>query len=191
MDIEFDKEKIKKYYYALTVGGATFVGVIVLSLIISQMFTQSRKLTDEAIAKSAKLTQLQDKKKILDKLSSRETELKKSADTLAAALPDDKDIGRLFIQLNGVIVDAGGSIKGIAGGSVAEAAQTSSSDVGTNLKRYSFTLPVNLKSYEAVKGLLTKTKQALRLMDVTSVSMSSPDGGTMDANITINTYSRK
>jgi hypothetical protein len=189
MDIEFDKEKIKKYYYALAVGGATFVGAIILLIVINQMFAQSKKLTAEAVVKTQKLTQLQAKKAILDNLSSKETELKANALALSSALPEDKDIGRLFIQMNGVITDAGGSIKGIAGGSPSDTA--TSSTIGNTLKKYSFTLPVNLANYDAVKSLLAKAKQALRLMDVTSISMSSPDGGTMDANITINTYSRK
>ncbi len=190
MELGFDKDEIKKYYYAIAVGAGIFVGIIILSFVLSGLYKQSKKLTDEMNEKTNYLTQLQDRKKILDDLSSREDELKKDAAALSSALPDSKDIGRLFIQLNGLITDSGGSVKGIAGGGTGDSGTGTSTTITSSLRKYSFTLPVNLQNYEAVKSLLTKTKKVIRLMDVSSISMSSPDGGKMDATVTINTYSR-
>ena len=187
MELEIDKQKIKKYNYAIILGSITFFGSVIALVIVSQMIGQARKIKSEVDQKTAVYKQLSDKKDILDSLSSRETELKKNAETLATALPEDKDVGRLFIQLTGLVSESGGSIRGITAGS----AEASVTDVGSTLNKYSLTLPITFNNYESVKTFFDKTDNALRLMSISSISLSSENGGTTNANITINTYSRK
>jgi Tfp pilus assembly protein PilO len=185
IDISVNKEIIKKYQYSIIVAGATFIGAIILIVVISQLYTKSKQVTAEANAKTVVLDQLKEKKTILDNLKNREAELKESSRKLAVALPEDKDIGRLFIQLNGLITETGGNVQGLANGT------TTQSEISENLTKYTFTIPTNFSDYQTLKTFFVKSKQALRLINISALSISSPNGGPVDASITVNAYSRK
>jgi Tfp pilus assembly protein PilO len=179
-----DKNKNKKYNYAIIVGAVTFVGlIIVVFAIIRPLYLKSQALTAEVKAKQATLDQLKDKKQKLAALKDREAELKQDAETVQAALPDSAEVGRLFIQINEMVKATGGNVSSVSGSPVPQG------DTGV-ISKVNYTVPVSFPNYFNFKDFVIKSEQALRLFDITDFSISTANGS-VSSSLSANTYVRK
>jgi len=182
----------KKYNYALIVGAVTFFGtLLLLGFVIYPLYGLASTVTKEYDQKNQELTDLKNKKVVLDKLKNEESTLRKQADTVASALPESKDVGRLFIQIDALAKNSNGTIKSVTGSNGTVTTATKSAGTGfTGIQKYTYTVPVSFKSYTDMKNFISQSKNALRLLNIDNVGITAGDTGSMDVNMTITTYAR-
>lgn len=191
-----DKSRNNKYTYAVVLSVVLVLGVVLLSLfVIKPLFADAQKVTKEVKDKKTELTKLQDKKAKLEALKDKEEELKKQAATISNALPESKDIGRLFIQINDIATGSGGTVKSVAESGSATAGATTTATPTTqttfgNVQQSIYTIPIDFGSYFDWKNFVTKTETALRLVSIGDFTVNATDSGTMTSSVTITTYTR-
>lgn len=185
-----------KYFYSTAVFAVTAVAVVILFfVVINPFFTKAQELTTEAKAKQTELKKLEDKKVKLEALKSREDELKKDAETVRNALPEQKDVGRLFIEFDNMAKASGGSIRSIteaAGGTAGtEPTATTVGSASSGLQKISYTIPVDFTDYFGFKDFVTKAETALRIIGVNDFSVNVGEtGGGISASLNTTTYVR-
>jgi hypothetical protein len=181
-----EKKMNKKYNYALIVGGLTFLGILLATfLVVRPLYLSAGKLTKEAGSKQANLDKLKDKKTKLEELKSKEAELKADSDTVAAALPEGKDAGRLFIQFDELVKSSAGQVKSVSEGSNATTTQA----IGS-VNAVSYTVPVTMPDYFSLKNLIAKSESALRLINIDTLNIKSSNGA-IDATLNVVTFTRQ
>lgn len=183
-----------KYFYSTVVIALTVVVTIALFfLVISPFFSKAQSLTADAKVKQEELDKLEAKKAKLDELKSREEELKANAEKVRNALPEEKDVGRLFIEFDNMAKATGGTIKVVSegGGSTGSApGQTSSSDIGsTGIQKITYTIPVTFKDYFGLKDFVNRTETALRLLKINGYQITVNDTG-VTGNFTADSFVR-
>jgi len=191
MNIGNDKF-MKKYGYSLILGMATILGaIIVWFLIISPLYTNTQKSKTELALKETEYAALQNKKDKLDSLKDKEDELKKQAATVTGALPKEEEIGRLFIQLDGLAKESNGKLKSVtktAGVTTATGDTTSLSSTG--ITKTVYTLPLELPTYFDLKSFIANSDSALRLFNINDFNITATPAGTLTVNLTANSYTR-
>ncbi|MEI6266826.1 MAG: hypothetical protein WCP14_02975 [bacterium] len=193
MDIEFDKEIFNHYKYAIITGlAAFFIFIFTVFIIIIPLYQTASAKAKEAEAALVLLKETQEKEAVLNNLKSQGDELKKTSELLATALPISNDVGPLFIQLSALIVQNGGKVKGIAGAAGNELVATTTEQITSmvNLNKYTYVLPIEFSSYSKLKTFIDDAKQALRLIEISSITISSSDKEKINATITVVTYTR-
>lgn len=182
-----NKKLDNKYSYALIVGVSTFVGVLVLIFaIIKPLYIKSSELRAEQKTKEAKLAMLKEKKSKLEELKDREDELIKDSKKVESALPTNDEAGRLFIQLDAITNKSGGLIK-----SVNQSSNLTTSNVGsTGIKKISFNSSSDFSTYFGFKDFVEKSEDALRIVEIAGLNLSSSETGSISATIIANTYAR-
>lgn len=183
-----EKGKNKKYYYSIILGVCTLLGLLVgVFLIIRPLYSNSQKITKEYKEKTAILDELKDKKAKLEELKSKEEQLKADAEKVEAALPQAKDVGRLFIEVDQVAKESSGSVK-----SVSEGSGVNSTPTSEGINKISYSVPASFPDYFKLKEFIMRTEQALRIVDISGLDMTTAQtGGAMDVKFTANTYVRK
>jgi len=190
-----DVKSNNKYNYAIMLGVAGFIGVVLISLfIIKPLYNNSAKLKLEASAKDARYQSLEKKKSSLSALKVKEAELKAQASVVADALPADKEVGKLFIQLDELVAQSSGTLQSVTEieGSLDYSGQTTSTETGLDsIQKYTYALPVLLPDYTSFKKFISKSESALRLFSIKSIDISAGDTGNINATVTANTFTRK
>ncbi len=179
-----------KYAYAVGLGAATFlIAIFAFLVIISPFYSKAKKLTAEAKTKKQELTYLTDKKSKLEELKNKEDELKQKAELVRNALPEDKDVGRLFIQLDELARSNKGLIKSVSEAGAANMAVTTETGVA-GVQKNVYSVPIEFNKYEDYKTFITKAENALRLINVDSVSIKAKDTGELSVTLDTTAYSR-
>jgi len=183
-----------KYFFSTAVFAATGIAAFILFfVVISPFFSKAQELTDEAKAKQDELSYLEDKKVKLEALKSREEDLKKDAELVRNALPEQKDVGRLFIQLDNMAKTSGGNLNAVTESSGALAAATTTDTVGSpsvGIQKITYTLPIDFKDYFGFKDFINKAESALRILAVEDFSLNASGTGGVSATINAATYVR-
>jgi len=177
----------KNNYALLLIIGTIVVGLIIAGVVVYPLYGSAVATTKEANQKSSELAALKDRKKILDGLKDKETELKKNADLVASALPEGKDVGGLFIQVNALATQNGGKVRSVTGGSTPSAA--SATGFG-GIQKYVYSVPVSFANYSSLKSFINNSNNALRLLNIDDISINATDTGSMDVTMNVTTYAR-
>jgi Tfp pilus assembly protein PilO len=179
-----------KYAYSVGLGLATVLIVILaVFLLILPFYSKAKKLTTENKTKKQELTYLTDKKAKLEKLINREDELKQKAELVRNALPESKDVGRLFIQLDELARENKGIIKSIVeGGAINQAVSLQTNIVG--VEKNSYSVPIEFNNYFDYMNFIEKAENALRLINIDRVSIKAKDSGEISVSLTTTAYSR-
>jgi Tfp pilus assembly protein PilO len=186
-------EMIKKknnYAIFLTVG-TVLVSLLIIGIVIYPLYNTAASTTKDANQKSTELNDLKNKKKVLDSLKDKESDLKKSADLVSAALPQGKDIGGLFIQVDALAKQSGGKVTSVTGTGATTTTGSQATSTGFNgIQKYSYTVPVSFSDYASFKSFIQNSKTALRLLNIDDISISASEAGSIDAVFNITTYAR-
>ncbi|MEI7690740.1 MAG: type 4a pilus biogenesis protein PilO [bacterium] len=181
------------YIIWLSVG--TILVVLLLSFfVIKPSVNKAKTLSADVKVKKTELKALEDKKIKLDGLKDKEEELKADAETVKNALPEIKDAGRLFIQIDKLAKENGGVVKSINEGSTSETTnQGDVSQVPTgmlDIQKLTYAAPIDFNSYFSFKEFLTKSESALRLVNIDSFSIKVNETGSLAVNLMVTTYVR-
>jgi Tfp pilus assembly protein PilO len=183
-----------KYFYSVTVIILTVVVTLGLFfLLIMPFFNKAKELTAETSLKKQELEKLEEKKSKLEELKTREEELKLQAEKVENALPTEKDVGRLFIQLDNLARGNGGTVASVSeGGNVTTTKVTpDTGEGGPTIERVSYTFPVDFGTYFNLKDFVTKSETALRLLAIKGLTINASNEGKIGSNFSIDTYIRK
>lgn len=184
--VEKKTNPFEEYKYSVLVGVGSFILFMALIFAVGKPLWTSYKKTSQTLKeKKAVLVKLEEKLDNLKKLKSKETEIKEKYQRVLNALPTDKDVARLFIQFEKVANDNGLLVTSIqeSGGS------TSSTQAASDTVRaVSYTMNGTATDYKSLKGALGKLEEALRILNVSRISISS--SGNLNSSITVSTYLR-
>lgn len=188
-----DKEG-KKYNYAITVGAVTFIGsVLAILFILKPLYVNFTILKNEASAKNKKYEDLVTRKDNLDSMKSREKELKEKAVVVSSVLPEEKEVGRLFIQLDKVAVNSSGNLQSVSElnsntGFTGNSVIAETPIVGVT--KYSYSLPVSFENYVSFKKFVIDAGSALRLFNIKTFTVIADNAGKVNASVIADTYVR-
>lgn len=181
----------KHYKYLIAVlAGAIIISIIIAVFIIKPLYNLNSKSAKDIQEKKEVLSILEDKLGTLKGLKSKEEELNAEKKKVLHALPEDKDIPRLFVQLENMISSTGAIVES-ADESSEGGAVGSSAEIATmqDINNYKYSINFSTSTYESIKSVIVNTEEALRLVGVDNIKISSSDGG-FSVGITINTYAR-
>lgn len=184
-------QNTSQYKYATIV----IVGSILLVLILGgtvgrSMWNNFSNTLSELKTKKETLSSLEKKLENLKKLKDKEAELKEKNAKVLAALPEDKDVARLFVQFESIANESGLNVKRAAeaGADSTAATQGASAPSGT-VRPVSYTIVSDMQSYGSLKGALAKFEQALRILSLSTINISkTSDAG--EVTFTVTTYVR-
>jgi len=183
------------YSYIIWVSLGTVVVVLLIAFLVIKPSISKAKTTNlELTARKTELQALEDKKSKLDTLKDKEEELKADAETVKNALPENKDAGRLFIQIDKLAKENGGTVKSVNEGSnTGSADQTGVASTATGLEgvqKLTYSAPIDFNSYFNFKDFITKSETALRLVNIDNFSIKSNETGLLATNLNFTTYVR-
>lgn len=195
------KPKFGKYgYLALVIGGSVLVAVILGVVAVRPLYASLKKTNDELDEKKAVLEKLESNLANLKSLDSRKDEIKEKNAKVLSALPQDKDVPRLFIQMEKIAAGAGLAITSVSEGTTATGttapAATAETTAGTTvsiptINPHYYTVTGTAGSYTALRQALSKIEDGLRLISIEKVDVSgSQSGGSLTVNLSVKTYSR-
>ena len=181
------------YTYLIWLGvGVILVAVLLSFFVIRPSISKAKSLNQEVKDKKTELTALEDKKSKLDKLKDKEDDLKTDAKTVQNALPDNKDAGRLFIQIDKLATENGGTVKSVSEGSdTGNQGDVSTTATGlAEIQKITYSAPIDFNSYFSFKDFLAKSESALRLTNIDSFSVKANETGTLSVDLNFTTYTR-
>lgn len=188
--MNLENKTLKTYSYALILGFSTIVGaVIIYFLVVSPLYASTQKSGVELETKEAKYTELTNKKNKLNELKDKEEELKKQAAVVSNALPKEEEIGRLFIQLDGLAKSSNGTLKSVtksAGSTTTDTTELSTAGINKTI----YSLPLDLPTYFDLKTFIADSGAALRLFSINDFNITASDAGALTVNLTANSYTR-
>lgn len=177
----------EKYKYPIiAIGGSVILALVIIFAIIRPMWGSTSNVLAELKTKKVTLVNLTEKLENLKKLKNKEAELKEKNAKVLAALPDDKDVARLFVQVEGVAAAGGMSVKQAGEGG----ADTISNNAGAIIKPVSYQVSATAPNYDSIKNTLLKFEQALRLLSISNLEVTKGGGSDLSASFTITTYVR-
>ncbi|MDD3481161.1 MAG: type 4a pilus biogenesis protein PilO [Patescibacteria group bacterium] len=186
--VEKKGNDIKEYKYPLAViGGATLIAVLVIFLFGKPLFESMQQTSKELTERRDVLAKLEVKLDNLKSLQSREEELKRDNEVVLAALPESKDVSRLFVQFESLARESGLTIDSVSEAGAGNA--TSTTTVSGGISPVSYQVSGNAKNYSALKKTLTNMEDALRLLSISSIN-ANLSSGSLSTDFTINTYVR-
>ena len=180
----------KKNNYAIILIAVTIVvGLLIAGFGIYPLYKSAATVTKQADQKAVELKGLKARKTILDGLKDKEDELRKNAELVASALPEGRDVGGLFIQVNGLAARTGGTVRSVSGGSTTAGTQAAGTGFA-GIQKYNYSVPASFSSYFAFKDFVAASKSALRLLNINDITISSSKTGGLDVMLNITTYAR-
>lgn len=182
-------QKAESYKYALfIIAGSILVAVILVALIVRPMWNNLVATNKQLKLKRDDLSKLETKLENLKKLKEKEKELIEKNAKVLAALPEDKDVARLFLEFEGIANQSGLSVTRVV---EATSQNSQSNTVATSSLVKPISYGINAKSpgYGPLKSALGKFEQALRILSISTVDIRTMEGN-LDINFSVNTYTR-
>ncbi len=178
-------KKFEKYYWiAGTVGVTLVVFILVIVFIIVPSFENISQVSSDLKNQKANLNVLEKKLATLKDLKVKEDELKKQSGIVYRAIPTKQEVGDSFIQLDGLIHEAGGSNQKVAGSNGTNNASTSSSTSSSSeqislppgVKTLVYTTDITFPAYQNFKDLLVNSEDALRFVHLSDFKITDDQG---------------
>lgn len=176
----------KEYQYLAIAVGVGILATLLLTFVgLVPSYKGMKKTTADLKAAEAKRDNLVERLNNLKNLKEKEAELKEQNAKVLAALPEDKDISRLFVEFEGIGNASGLSVKQVTeGGTAATAADASAAIIPVT-----YQITASTVDYLSLKNALSKFEQALRILTISSFDASA-SGNTVNVNFTVNAYKR-
>lgn len=176
------------YKVSIIFGGIGFVIILILIFALGMpLYKQLRTTSAELKVKRLELTQLETKLANLKKLKEKEAELKAQNQKVLDALPEDKDVARLFVQFENIATQNGLTISSVSetGGS---GTTGTTKPIGT-LNPITYSITSTAKDYNSLKSTLAKVETALRVLSLEKADVNQ-SGGSLSTTFSVTTYVR-
>lgn len=163
---------------------ALLIAVIVGILIINPLWEGITQQNNQIKQKQEEVDNKQQKIKDLQELKGNYQKIKDKIATIATALPDKEEYAELLIQLDTM---ASSNRVFLISVTPAESKKPSKEEKGPYQ-----TAPLEVKiisDFQSMKNFVSDIEKNLRILDITSIGIEkSPQGNTIIATISINTY---
>lgn len=189
------EKKIESYYWMIGVMVGTIIIVLVsIFVIIVPSFKNISKTQKEVGEQKAELTYLKDKLVKLKELSIKKDELKKQEETVNRAIPNKKEVGELFLELEKLIKDSGGLTTGISEGSATSGSSSSSVSakpiaVTASVSSTDYKYTVTFGNYAGFKTFVGSAENALRFVHLSNFRVNAGDA-TFSVDLVYKAYYR-
>lgn len=171
----------------MVVGAAVIVSLVLSFFVVRPMYNDLRAKSKDLKSKQETLAALENKLENLKALKEKEAELKEKNKKILAALPEKKDVPRLFTQLESVASIAGLSVEKVAEN--AAVTEVASAVSNSSVSRVNYQVDAKTASYPTVKSALTGIDEALRLLSVSGINVTSANNS-LSIVLDVVTYSR-
>jgi hypothetical protein len=184
------EKKLGKYYWTIGVVAVTLVILVLASVFaIAPSFKSINKTSQELKSRKEELKTAEEKLDKLKELKVKEDELREQSQVVYRAIPSKKEVGDIFIQLDGLIKEAGGVSDGASGsnsssGSSAGTGDQSSSAAPAGVSSLAYGVNATFPSYQSFKALLSNSERALRFVHLSSFKITSDGSFTVDLTYT-------
>lgn len=170
------EKKIDKYYWIAGVIGITLV-VIILTIIfvISPSFKSINKVSKELKENKENLKVAEEKLAKLKEFKVKEDELREQSNVVYRAIPTKKEIGDIFIELNGLIGEAGGTGTKASGNNSSSSGSSPSVAAPAGVESLTYQSEVTFPNYQNFKNLLSSSEKALRFVHLVNFKISGKD----------------
>lgn len=187
------EKKLQQYYWIIGVIGLTFtILIIAIFFAIIPSLNSINKTGSELSDKKQELKMKEDKLAKLKELKVKEDDLKKQSYIVYRAIPTKKEIGDIFIELNGLVKEAGGigtkSTSSSSSSSDSPSTSAFMSQVPTGVNTLTFETDVTFPDYQNFKNLITNSEKALRFVHLDNFKVSG--SGPFTVNLTYTGYYR-
>lgn len=184
-----EKNLKNKYQYILTIVIASlFVSLAGGLLIGKPTYEKIQRNSEEIKEKNLTLKKLEEKLTALQSLESRQEELIEKNEKILAAIPEDKDIARLFIQFEKVANSSGVYIRSVK---EKKSSSRSSKPKEGEIVEVIHEVVAETNSYLNFKRALENFEESLRILSITEIT-ARRDGNspTIRLGLTVKTYKR-
>jgi Tfp pilus assembly protein PilO len=179
--------QFKEYQYLMVAVSIGVIGGLLLIFIgLVPSWKGMTKASQDLASAQTKRDNLTERLTNLKGLKDKEAQLKEQNAKVLAALPEDKDISRLFVEFEGI-----GNASGVTVKQVSEAAATvaAGGNASAAIIPVTYQISASAANYGALKDSLLKFEQALRLLTISNFD-ASKSGSNLNVNFTINAYKR-
>lgn len=182
----------KKYIWLI---GSVVVTTLVIFLSVPFVFIPTVRSIGTADKELAALTTdkatLTDKLAQLQSLKEKEEELKEDAAIVTKALPTKKEVGDLFIQLDGIAAASGSVMKSISGSDEETITAEGTSEVAIGgVETANYSLEVAFSNYSGFKTFLAKSEKALRFITLDNFNITGVEENSLTVNLKYKAYYR-
>lgn len=181
----------KKYIWLI---GSVVITTIVIFLSVPFVFIPTVKGIGTADKELAALTTdkvtLTDKLAQLQSLKEKEAELKEDAAIVTKALPTKKEVGDLFIQLDGIAAASGSVMKSVSGSDEEMIAENTPVVAISGVKAANYSLEVAFSNYSGFKTFLAKSEKALRFITLENFNITGVEENSLTVNLKYKAYYR-
>jgi len=182
--------KINEYGYLVAViGGAILIALILGFGILRPLYNSLTTTNKELKEKQAVLERLESNLENLKNLESTKEELIVKNEKVLSALPLDKDVPRLFVQLERIAAGVGLQVSSVSeNGESASAPDTNEAAIVTPA---TYQVSGTATNYNALKQVLQKIETGLRIISVEKISVQgSGSDQSLSVSLIVKTYSR-
>lgn len=191
------EKKIEKYYRAIgTIVVALIVSLILIFVLIVPSFKGIGKTNVELKARQGDLKILTQKLEKLKELKVKEKDIREQEKVVNGAIPTKKGVGDLFVQLEGLMAESGGSTNGInESGGASAGPSTSTPSVSSALTDASlvssdYTYNVNFPNYDNFKVFLDASEKAHRFIHLNNFKVSKGQDNVFTVALSYKAYYR-
>lgn len=179
--------KLKEYGYIFGVlVGSILISTILGLLAIRPLFISLKETNAEVKEKKIVLQKLEANLENLKNLESKKSELEEKNQKVLSALPEGKDVPRLFVQMERIASAAGVQIT-----SVSESGETTEAPISSQIIPLSYQISGSAGSYQALKKALADIEDGLRLITVEKMSIQGGQTGeSLSINLSVRTFMR-
>jgi len=178
-----------KYLYAIAVVSANILFVLIMFFLLKGMMNKNKKISAEVNANKQKLEVLEDKLSKLKDLKGKEKELLEEKKRLLSALPEKKDIPRLFVQFEKMVETTGSKVSSATGGAGSAQALTTVQEI-PGITTYDYEIKATTTTYESFKNVVLNSENALRLLNITGFTIATKDNKSFDVSFSLKAYGR-
>lgn len=159
------KSDLSDFKFPTAVIVTSIVVATLLGLFVGRpLWNGMQQKRAELKQKKVTLTALEVKLENLKQLASREEELKQKNAKVLAALPSDKDVSRLFVQLERVASENGLTVKRVN--------ETVTGTTGGTINKLNYEVNAEGSSYLNFRSAVEKLNTALRLLSIDGIDIN-------------------
>ncbi len=178
-----DKKLDKYYWFGGVIAVTSLVVILALIFIIVPSFKSIGKVDKDLKENKEELSIAEQKLAKLKEFKVKEDELREQSRVVYRAIPTKKEVGDLFIQLNGLATSIGGTGNG-TGNSVSEGAGTSAAAGTEGISTLGSNISVTFPDYATLKRLLSESENTLRYLHLNSFQINSQNSFTVSLSYT-------
>lgn len=175
----------------IAITGSVLISILLLVFVGRPLYIGIKANQAESKLKKETRNALEVKLENLKYLKEKEEDLKKENEKILAALPEHKDLPRLFMQLDSIAFSSGMEVKKAAeAAALLDGTQTQATTVQSGLiSSVKYTLDGTSKSYVNIKEVVSKMGNALRMSMIEGITITD-NNGELTTALDILTYTR-